>query len=38
MCTLSEWGKFIAMIGLISLPVMFVGASCYILYRMARDL
>jgi hypothetical protein len=37
MCSLNEWAEFISMIGLVSLPVMFVGASCYVLYKVARD-
>ncbi len=38
MCTLGEWSEFISRMGLIILPVMFVGMGCYIVYRAARDL
>lgn len=38
MCSLSEWAQFIAMTGLIIMPVMFVGVICYLLYKFAREL
>lgn len=38
MCTLNDWANFIAMMGLISLPVMFVGTSCYLLIKAARGM
>lgn len=37
MCTLNDWAEFIAMMGLIALPVMFVGVCCYLLYKLANE-
>lgn len=38
MCSLSEWAEFVCMMALVSLPVMFVGVTCYLLFKIAREL